>query len=45
MASVMTPETGIGTAGPTITIQRVVGVCFGEVLSVPVIIHPIVTGK
>lgn len=45
MASVMTPEKGLGTAGPTITIQRVVGVCFGAVLTVDRIIHPVVVGK
>jgi len=45
MARVMTPEMGIGTNGPTVTILEVKGVCFGEVLSVPRVIHPIVMGK
>lgn len=45
MASVMTPEKGIGTAGPTITIKEVRGVCFGAVLTVDRIIHPVVTAN
>lgn len=45
MARVMTPEKGIGTNGPTITIREVRGVCFGAVLTVDRVIHPIVTAK
>jgi hypothetical protein len=42
MASIMTPEIGVGTTGPTITI-RMRQVVFGQSFWTDCIIHPVVT--